>query len=60
VYHKRKDRGCEARILADSGDTLLIEARWPIGADPKRQQRNTVNVTREYFIRKYGEGPLNG
>jgi hypothetical protein len=55
MFHKRKDKGCESRILADDGQILLIEARWLIGKPERQQQRNIVNVSREYFIGKYGD-----
>jgi hypothetical protein len=55
MYHKRLDKGCESKILAVDEQTVLIEARWPIGA--KQQQRNIVNVPVEYFERKYGQTP---
>ena len=52
MYHKRLDKGCESRILGEYDGRMLIEARWPIGA--KQQQRNIVEISREYFERKYG------
>ena len=52
MYHKRLDRGCESRVLGSYDGKILIEARWPVGA--KQQQRNIVEVTQEYFERKYG------
>ena len=52
MYHKRLDKGCESRVLGSYNDRVLIEARWPVGA--KTQQRNIVEIGREYFERKYG------
>ena len=57
MYHKRKDKGCESRILGVYRDRVLIEARWPIGA--KQPSRNIVEVSRKYFVERYGESPLN-
>lgn len=57
MFHKRKDNGCESRILAFNPNIkygVLIEARWP----PKN--RNIVHVSREYFMEKYGVDPANG
>ena len=51
----RLDRGCESRILAVTVNRVLLEARWPVGA--KQQQRNIVEVSTEYFERKYGVQP---
>lgn len=53
MLYMRKDKGCEARILAFNPDTdiLLIEATWP----PKN--RNIVNVSADYFEQKYGVNP---
>lgn len=48
MFHKRKDRGCEAKVMAVVGDRVLIEARWP------KNNRNIVFVGREYFQEKYG------
>lgn len=54
MYHKRLDKGCESRILAANDGRVLLEARWPIGKPERQQQRNIVEVSAEYFERKYG------
>jgi hypothetical protein len=48
MFHKRKDKGCEARVMAVVGDRVLIEAKWP------KNNRNIVFVGRDYFEEKYG------
>jgi Ni,Fe-hydrogenase III component G len=51
MYIKRKDKGCESRVLAVTPGKkygVLIEARWD------KNQRNIVNVSEEYFREKYG------
>jgi hypothetical protein len=53
MFIKRKDGGCESKILAVTPNKLLIEARWEQGGKPFR---NVVNVSKKYFIEKYGEG----
>ena len=52
MYIKRLDKGCESRILGTYDGKVLLEARWPVGA--KNQQRNVVEISQEYFERKYG------
>lgn len=54
MFHKRLDNGCESKILACSDKDVFVEARWPIGASPSKQKRNFVNLTHEYFEKKYG------
>jgi hypothetical protein len=51
MFIKRKDNGCESRVLAvtpGKNHGVLIEARWG------KNQRNIVNVSEEYFLQKYG------
>lgn len=45
---KRKDKGCEANVLAVKDGRVLLEARWP------PSNRNIVEVSEEYFLEKYG------
>lgn len=47
MYIKRKDNGCEAKVLARVDGRVLIEARWP------KNNRNIVFVSAEYFAEKY-------
>lgn len=48
TFHRRKDRGCEARVMAVVGNRILVEAKWP------KNNRNIVFLDREYFENKYG------
>lgn len=45
---QRKDRQVEAKVLAVTDRGVLIDARWG------QNNRNVVNVSKEYFKRKYG------
>jgi hypothetical protein len=48
MFYKRKDKNCEARILADVGDRFLIESRWP------KNNTNILFVSKAYFKERYG------
>ena len=50
MFHKRKDKGCEARVMAVVGDRVLIESRWP-------KNRNILFVSKDYFQNRYGFVP---
>lgn len=59
--HKRLDGGCEAKVLAVKGDSVLIQASWPASLNDRKSffvvdgiARNTLNVSRSYFERRYG------
>jgi hypothetical protein len=47
MYIKRKDGGCEAKVLARVNGRVLIEARWP------KNNRNIVFVREDYFAANY-------
>lgn len=51
-FIQRKDRQCEARVLAVRDGRVLIEAKWP------KNNRNILFVTAEYFTSKYGSEAL--
>lgn len=64
VVYERLDKGCRAKILADLDDKILIRAWWPAGDGDRKKglagkndliATNVVEVSRDYFIRKYGE-----
>jgi len=48
MFYKRKDKGCEAKVMAVVGDRVLIEAKWP------KNNRNIVFVGKGYFEERYG------
>jgi hypothetical protein len=48
MFHKRKDKGCEAKVMAVVGNRVLIEAKWP------KNNRNIVFVDKDYFEARYG------
>ena len=58
----RLDKGCRAKILGTYSDRVLIDAFWPATAMDRRKglvgkdgsAHNVVEVSREYFDKKYG------
>ena len=58
--YERLDKGCRARVIAITGNEVLIDARWPTALsnplynDTLNCARNIVCVSKEYFERKYG------
>lgn len=48
MYHKRKDKGCEAKVLAVVDERVLIESKWP------KNNTNILFVSRSYFQERYG------
>ncbi len=61
TVYTRKDNKCKATVIAVRDDSILITAFWPSQkSDDRNRMRqdgntyNTLNVSREYFNRKYG------
>lgn len=48
MFYKRKDKGCEAKVMAVVGERVLIESRWP------KNGRNILFVSKDYFQERYG------
>lgn len=62
TIYTRKDRACKARVIAITGDSILITAFWPTVKSDDRNKvgldgvtRNTLNVSKSYFERRYGK-----
>jgi hypothetical protein len=63
VIHDRLDGQCRASIIHVTPSTVLFTAFWPASASDARRfevtkediARNTVEVSRDYFERKYGK-----
>ena len=49
MFHQRKDKQCEAKVLGINGNRVLIESKWP------KNNRNILFVTKEYFQKRYGK-----
>jgi hypothetical protein len=47
MYIQRKDKQCEAKVLARVDGRVLIEAKWG------KTNRNIVFVSETYFAEKY-------
>lgn len=54
TYVRRKDGRVRFRVLAIRGDNVLGEATW---THKGRPHSHFTNLTRDYFVRRYGRQP---
>lgn len=62
MIYKRLDDGCRAKVLAVTGDRVLMMVRWPATKHDERKHavsfgiaQNTTVVTARYFRERYGK-----